>query len=226
MSNLWPVDSLREQKVNRPAADEPITGHQELNLTICQGFLKPPSETPGFYQKGGFLNSFTLSDGLVQLLRSSIIPKADFTLATVPFSMIVTSYSTPFLNPVFNLITLHCVPLEIIETHTSDTAGQTPLFCIHDEAQCSTPPPSAPTTPPHKALARAKSCAHGQAVGQGVLMGIAGTGISKDGRGPGNGICHLVGLEVSVVKYIPRSVLDTPAEGRLMGRVSYWLRDR
>jgi len=28
--------------------------NQELNLTICQGFLKPPSETLGFYQKGGF----------------------------------------------------------------------------------------------------------------------------------------------------------------------------
>ncbi|EDR05393.1 uncharacterized protein LACBIDRAFT_303022 [Laccaria bicolor S238N-H82] len=46
------------------------------------------------------------------------------------------------------------------------------------------------------------------------------------GRRPGNGICHLEGLEVSVVKYILRSVLDTPAEGRFMGRVSYWLRDR
>jgi hypothetical protein len=36
-----------------------ITLLRKLNLNIYQGFLKTPLETLGFYQKGGFLNSFT-----------------------------------------------------------------------------------------------------------------------------------------------------------------------
>lgn len=87
----------------------------------------------------------------------------------------------PLPTPTTSQVLLqHACSQHCLSTSDTCTAGQTPLFCIHDEAQCSTPPPSAPTTPPHKALARAKSCAHGQVVGQGVLMGVAGTGMVVD----------------------------------------------
>lgn len=53
------IDSERYVTNQRRTITVIITAHRKLNLTICQGFLETPSETPGFYQKGGFLNSFT-----------------------------------------------------------------------------------------------------------------------------------------------------------------------
>ena len=80
-------------------------------------------------------------------------------------------------------------------------------------------------------------------MGHGVFMVVAGTGISKDvvDQAMASAImkdsryrwCSDTGAfdEVEVqrrylVKYLPRSVLDTPAGRRLVERVWYWLHGR
>jgi len=130
---------------------------------------------------------------------------------------------------------------------TSDTA-QTPLFCILDEAQHAATYHSTSFRSNHSAahrpvLREIVRAWEGQSVGHGVFMVVAGTGISKDvvDQAMASAImkdsryrwCSDTGAfdEVEVqrrylVKYLPRSVLDTPAGRRLVERVWYWLHGR
>ena len=130
---------------------------------------------------------------------------------------------------------------------TSDTA-QTPLFCILDEAQHAATHHSTSFRSDHSAahrpvLREIVRAWEGQSVGHGVFMVVAGTGISKDvvDQAMASAImkdsryrwCSDTGAfdEVEVqrrylVKYLPRSVLDTPAGRRLVERVWYWLHGR
>jgi hypothetical protein len=130
---------------------------------------------------------------------------------------------------------------------TSDTA-QTPLFCILDEAQHAathhTPSFRSDHSAAHRPILREIVRAwESQSVGHGVFMVVAGTGISKDvvDQAMASAImkdsryrwCSDTGAfdEVEVqrrylVKYLPRSVLDTAAGRRLVERVWYWLHGR
>ncbi|KIJ99806.1 hypothetical protein K443DRAFT_8140 [Laccaria amethystina LaAM-08-1] len=130
---------------------------------------------------------------------------------------------------------------------TSDTA-QTPLFCILDEAQHAATHHTTSFRSDHSAahrpiLREIVRAWESQSVGHGVFMVVAGTGISKDvvDQAMASAImkdsryrwCSDTGAfdEVELqrrylVKYLPKSVLDTAAGRRLVERVWYWLHGR
>jgi hypothetical protein len=96
-----------------------ITARRKLNLTICHGFLQNPLETPGFYQKGGFLNSFT------HLHHSSI---SDFLDPQIDiFTRIIHPYDTAAFESLLSKHNLsHLYPLLVTNLRNGFPLGDMP----------------------------------------------------------------------------------------------------
>lgn len=148
-----------------------------------------------------------------------------------------------------------CLANGLSRTNASDTgmssaydAGQTPIFCVLDEAQHA-------ATQLNSAFRSDQNGAHrpilreivkaweGQSFGQGIFMVVAGTGISKDvvDQAMASAImkdsryrwCSDTGAfdreEVQrryLEKYLPPTLLRSTSGSRLLQRIWYWLHGR